>query len=118
MIGVPKSHRIKKRLSVVVAKLECPTRTRISSFVDARGRSIADAQDIGSLLINRIDVAEVQGVPGHGYFLPRRAAILGAQDGAAGTAGPGDASANRTHATKSRCHAAGLQRPLRRRDSQ
>src|SRR2546421_9564425 len=118
MIGIPKSHRIKKRLSVVVAKLDCPTRTGISSFVDARGRSVADAQDISSPLINRIDVAEVQGVPGHSYFLPRRSTVLGAQDGAAGTAGPGDAFANRTHATKSRRPAAGLQRPLRRRDSQ
>src|SRR6267154_2761352 len=115
MIRIPKSYRVEKSFRIVVAKLQRPTRSRISSFVNARRSSVANAQNISGLLINRINIAKVQSVPGHSYFLPGRAAIIGTQDGATGTAGPGDARANRTHATKSRSNAAGLQRPLRRR---
>src|SRR5882724_7333617 len=118
MIGVPKSHRVQKSLWVIIAKLQRPTRAAINGLVNARRSSVADAQDVSSLLVNRINVAEVQRVPGHSYFLPGRAAIIGPQDGAAGTAGPGDARADRTHAPKSRRHTAGLQRPLWRGDGQ
>src|SRR3989440_11483658 len=118
MIGVPETHRVQKSFWIVVAKLQRPTRSAINGLVNARGSSVANAQNISRLLINRIDIAEVQSVRRDSYFLPGRAAIIGAQDGAAGTTGPRDASADRADTAKSRRHTARLQRPLRRRDGQ
>src|ERR1041384_5378920 len=116
MIRVPKSRRVEKGLRVIVAKLQSPARSRVSSFVNARGRAGADTQNVSSLLINGIDVAKVQGIPGHDYLLPGRAAVIGAQDRAARAADPRDALVHPAHAPQSRRHATGLRCPLRRGD--
>src|SRR2546423_4540053 len=108
MIGVPKSHRVEKGLRVIVAKLQRPARSRVSSFVNARCRSVADTRNVSSLLINGIDIAKVQCLPGHSYLLPVRAAVIGTQDRAAGAADPRDAFVHRAHAPQSPRHAAGL----------
>src|SRR5438045_6063469 len=65
MIGVPETHRVQKSFWIVVAKLQRPTRSAIDGLVNARGSSVANAQNISGLLIDRIDIPEIQRVPGH-----------------------------------------------------
>src|ERR1043166_1589393 len=110
MIRVPESHRVEKSFRVLVAKLQRPTRSRISSFVNARSGSVADAQNISNTFVNRVDIAKVHHVRRHRYFLPSRAAVIGTQDSAAGTAGPRDTFVDRAHAPQPRRYSACLQR--------
>ncbi len=118
MPGIPERHRVVEGFRIVVSELECPSRAGVVCFVNPRGRTVANAQNIGGARINRIDIAKINRVGRHCQSLPGCAAVAGPQDRAARTARPRHPITHRAYPAQARGHTAGLNGPLRRSKEQ
>src|SRR5215470_5869577 len=75
MISIPKRHGVEEGLWIVILELQLPGLPAINSFVDSRRRSITNAEQIGGVGVDRIDITEIEGVASDDEFLPGKAAI-------------------------------------------
>lgn len=87
--GVPKA------IFVWVGEEEFPGLAAVGGFVEAGEVAFAAGHDDGDIGVEGLDAAEVEffGSGWDGAELPDEAAVFGAEDGAVGSAGPGDAVA-------------------------
>ena len=114
MVRVPKRHCVVESFGIIILELQLPGRAGIRRLVDARGRTVADAQDVGGLFVNSVDVSKIQCVSGYRELFPGCTTVGGAQHSAVCAACPGHALTHRAHSAQTRLNTAGLQRPLRR----
>src|ERR1051326_1067727 len=114
MIRIPKRHRVEKRFRIFVLELQLPRFAGIGCFVNPRRWSIADAEDVGRLFIDSVDITKVESFVSDRELLPDRSTINGAQHRRSRATGPCDALTHRTHAAQSNIDATRLQGPMRR----
>ena len=114
MIGIPERHRVEESLGIVVLELQIPGCAGIGGFVNARSRTIADAEYISRPRIKGVNVAKVERVSCYRQPFPRRAAVSSPQHRTAGAAGPRHTFTYRAYAAQPGRDSAGLQPPLGR----
>ncbi len=115
MRGVAKRHRVEESFRILVAELQRPCRTGVRRLVDPGCVTVADAEDVGRLRIDRVDVSKIELVRiGHGQPAPRRAAIIASDHRALGAAGPHDPLVDGADTTQTRGDTARLRGPGRR----
>src|SRR5215469_7080996 len=87
--------RVPEAVFVWVGEDEFPGFAAVGGFVEAGEVPFARGHDDGGALVEGLDSAEVEvfGSGRCGAGLPEVASVLGAEDGAVGSAGPGDSSA-------------------------
>ncbi len=105
--GSPKEHRavwtvlhcrrtcVEETGRVGVGEDQFPGAAAVGGFVEAGEVSFAGGHDDGGVGVEGLDAAEVEffGAGWGGAALPEVAAVLGAENGAVGSAGPGDSAA-------------------------
>src|SRR5262249_47242433 len=92
---VPERDGIKEGRGIIALELQLPRLAAIGRFVDAGSVAGAGAEQIGSGLSKRLDVAEVEFFgAGHGPHRPRLAAVGGSPKCALGAADPYDVRAH------------------------
>ncbi len=114
----PEGHRVEEYLRILVGELERPRLPGVGGLVDARRLTVADAEDVGGLVADRVDIPEVERLGAwNPDRLPRIAAVGRPQNGSARAAGPRNFLADRTDPAQSGRHAGELCCPRRgRRD--
>src|SRR5581483_5396922 len=109
------TQRVPEAVSVGVGEEESPGLAAVGGFVEAGECAFAGGHDDGGVVVEGLDGSEVE-VLAAGRFgaeLPDEAGILGAEDGAVGAGGPGDASADVVDAAEVGGGVSVLQLPLR-----
>src|SRR6185436_18123740 len=99
MRRVPKRHRVVERFWIFILKLQLPTCSSVGRFVDARRGAVADTQNVSSVAINGINIAEIELVSSDGERLPGRTSINTAYSCAHRSAGPDNLLGHRTDTT-------------------
>src|SRR3984885_13561517 len=95
---------IPETVLVGVGEEEFPGLAAVGGFVEAGEVSFAGGHDDGGVFVEGLDAAEVEffGSGGDGAGLPEVAAVFGAENGAVGSAGPGDSAAYVVDAAEAR----------------
>src|SRR5262249_10065500 len=110
---VPEGHGIKKSRRVVTLELRRPRLAAVNRLVNAGGVAGAGAEQIGSGLPKRFDIAEVELCrAGHGSDRPGFAAVSGSRVSTLGAADPCDAGAHNAKAAQIAFGTVGLCLPL------
>ena len=93
--GIYEPDGIPEAFFVGVGEEEFPGLAAVGGFVKAGEVAFAGGHDDGGVFVEGLDAAEVEffGSGGDGAGLPEVAAVFGAEDGAVGSAGPGDSAA-------------------------
>src|SRR6185503_7083026 len=114
MLRIPKGQRIEERFWSLISKLQRPVLARVGRLVDARGRSVSDAEQPGGLAIQRFDITEVEFLRAwHLPNVPDHSGIRRAKECPFGPGRPRDLAVHRTETAQIRFGSGHLSLPLR-----
>ena len=108
----PEVHRVQEYLRILVGELKRPRLAGIGGLVDARRFTVADAEHVGRLVADGVDIPEIECLgAGNADRFPGISAVGGSQHGAGCSARPRDLLADRTDAAQP-CRNAGELPPI------